>query len=485
MAEKNAVILKTYNWDNESAIRQIDVRKSKTGAVAYLHAADDATNLHNLRELLRGKGWATSSDTREGKPVLRVSGLQDENQLINIALQSNFAQGTPRVTETTPPKEKGFWNWVKRNSLIFSGWVYTFGNALYVVSGFVRKDMDQARTGASFAGGDILLAIFGGKNEDRQLRTLLTKLKSHLNTHGITIPDHAAINTETDKGKNSKFFDFMGNNISIFKALAEVVAGVFYFRAGAKQKNPWKQTTAIIFGLGFGSSIFIKEKKTDPNELKNAGFFKKAWAYWQEKPLRIAGWSGLSNTVLTTAGAVEKGYKHEKGMAPPAGDPHYKWDLATAGTMLVANNLYALSNKGAGKITSGSIIDDVYGLAAQVINQQPTEELRNKAIEETAKFLGERTEIKEHTAQAKQHLIEELVRLNNNPWSEAHQKQSPVVTNTNAVPTMLSSPLAVAHVNEEKMAGLQDQKEEKIVLGEHSGKVVKMQGEEKTHQISA
>jgi len=433
MAKKNAILLTTYQWGEDSLIRQVDLRKQGNGEfVAYIYAtekeAEDLADLHRLREIFGQKGWVTSSDSRNDKPVLRLTGLTNPNQLLELLQNDKYTQSTPAISYVTAESEKpkSFMESVRRNSLRGSGIFYMLGNSLYIINGILRSraagkvDVGQIGTGLAFSSGDALLALVGDKNDNKQFKSLLKKLKKHLQTHHIDIPTNSAIAAETiaeKRGTGERIHDFVHEHVNKFKALAEVIGAFTYYKAGVDHKIPEKKLTAVIFGLGFGSSLIIKEKKPDKEKLKHANFLQKAWAFWQEKPLRIAGWSGLSNTVLTTKGALRTRRENPS-------DPFYKYELATAGSMLIGNNLYALSNKNTGgSITSGELVNDIYGIAAQVINRLP-EEKREAAIKTTVDFLGERTEIKDTREEVDQFLRAEIDRTNHNPWFKARFLES-------------------------------------------------------------
>ncbi len=420
MVEKVSSI-KTYQWDAPSLITRIDVRaQDKNGAVAYIYppenAQEHAPKLLALRDRFKQMGWATNSDNRYGKSVLRVSGLANENELLALLQTGNHIMGAARISTTANNSHEGLGDSLRSNSLRASGIFYTLGNILFIISGIRRKDNDQIGTGVSFAVGDSLLTAFGGKDDRRQFKSLLTKLTKHLEEKGIAIPEGAAITAETMAAKGGfleTVYDYMHEHINGFKILAEIAGGVYYFRAGLNQHNPRKQAAAAVIVAGWTAALLIKEKKPDKEKLQNAGSLEKAWAYIQEKPLRLAGWAGLTHNALSTWGAFEE---RRDQLAQPNGTRHYQWDMAGIAAMLLGNSLYSISNKvTGGSIETGALVEDVYGLAAQVLNRQPPE-LRQKAIEATADFLGERTELKDSRSQIIEHLRKEMEALSHNPW---------------------------------------------------------------------
>lgn len=142
----------------------------------------------------------------------------------------------------------------------------------------------------------------------------------------------------------------------------------------------------------------------------------------QSQPLLLAGGAGLIHNGLSTIGAFEERNKLKKGL--PGGTPHYKWDLAAISTMVLANSLFSISKKtGKSSKEDDALIQDVYGLAAQVLSRQP-EQLREAALQETAEFLGHRPEIREDKAQILERLRHEMETVaQKNPWYDKTDTQ--------------------------------------------------------------
>lgn len=414
----------SYRWDGSATIRQVDVRtQGADRAVAYLYANENeqqgSPKLQALRSAFREHGWASSSDIRDGKPVLRLTGLPNAEALLTLLQTQHAIEGAPHTTTQTANDNAphGLLDATLKNSLRASGIFYTIGNLLFIMSGVARKDNAQLGTGLSFTAGDALLTAFGGKDDARQFKSLLIKLKDHLDERGIAIPEHAALNAEVMAGHSGFLetcYDFTHRHINIFKIIAEVLGGGLYFKAGINQNNPRKQAAGAVIVAGWLAAGLIREKKADKDELANAGSLEKTAAYIQEKPLRLAGWSGLTHNALSSIGAYEE---HQKQRAlPGGGTSHHYWDIAGIAAMLLGNSLYAISNKTTGgSITNDDLTEDVYGLAAQVLNRQPPA-VRDAAIQATADFLGERTEIKDTRSQVVARLTKEMETLSHNPW---------------------------------------------------------------------
>ncbi len=443
-----------YEWPSGSAVTQVDVRTQKNGqSVAYLYAdpAAPKDTLLEIRSALRLKGWGTLSDNRDGKFGLRVSGMKDGgSSLIGLLEHSGYSGGTPQIRTDKPEKEapKGFINTVKDHSLRASGLFYTLGNAVYLASGILRSkenlkrenktgkiDSGQIQSALTWGAGDLLVLAIGGKNDSRQLTSLLTKLKQHYVKEGIDLPVTAAIHAETADASNTvgkKISNFAHEYLNQIKCLTESVAAIGYYKAGKDQGNTAKQITAVTFGLGFLASALIPEKKIDEEKYEKAGKLGRWWMRIQANPLSVGGLSGYSNTILTTYSAHKEGqrrklyekdpktfpYTFDKNNKPIIPSKHYKLDYAAPGVMFFGNGLYAASKKTVGgDIKTTDMVSDVYRIASQIINKLPEGE-RERALESTAKFLGERPEVSDTRAQVREKLVTQMTIQRQNPWFE-------------------------------------------------------------------
>ena len=144
----------------------------------------------------------------------------------------------------------------------------------------------------------------------------------------------------------------------------------------------------------------------------------------RNKPLQLAGASGLLHNGLSTIGAFEERAKYRKGL--PGGTSVYRTDLLSYSAMFVGNSLYSISNKGTGgSIENDMLIQDVYSFAAEILENQP-KETRDAAIAKTADFLAQRPEIKDNKDIIIQRLNEEIINLSRNPWfAEPEQQEVP------------------------------------------------------------
>lgn len=422
--------IKTLEWNGDSLIKKVELREQGKGhMVAYIHAADhgveDYPKLFTLHEEFKRKGWAASSDNHHGKAVLRVTGIESEQQLTDLLKASNATQGNARMSQQDVAGQgsKGIVDFVKSNSLRVSGLFYLLGDSLFIQSGRARgNDIAQMGTGISFAAGDAALMVFGGKDDKRQFKALLTKLRKHLEKEGVEIPTGAAINAETmakPGGFLEKTYDFIHENINSFKIIAEVVGGSFMVYAGLdkKQNNKSKAAAGAFIVAGWGASLLIKEKKRDPEKWEQASPLEKAAMYIQEKPLMLAGGSGLINNALVTVGALKERAKERANGA--AGTDHYKWDMLGTAAMVTANSLYSICSKSTGgNIKADALVNDVYGLAAQIVNRQP-DAVKDAVINSTVEFLGARPEIKDTKQQIAKRLRNEIEMQSQNPWFRA------------------------------------------------------------------
>lgn len=423
-AKQNAL---TYRWGDGNVISRIDVREETGGrAVAYIYAdqkEEARPQRHEIRAAIRLKGWGTLSDHREGNFALRVSGLKDGAELVDMLTSQGFVHGAPETTRTAieAPKARNLNEYIHNHSLTISGSIATVGNLMSIASGFHRgKEIGQIGQGASFALADLPLALAGERDDSRQLNNLLRGLKKHYENIGLEIPKNASILAETSdsgKGIGELTKDYLHRYANQIKCSLEVVAAGFTMYAGRKQESSFKKFAPLIWGPGFAASLLIPEKKIDEEKYAAAGGVERAWMKVQSNPLSIGGLLGYSNTVASYGSAIQE---RKKSLAPGGDGKHlYRWDFAIPTVMISANGTYAISKKTVGgDIKNDGMVSDVYSVAAQILNKQPEGQVREAAIESTAKFLGERTEIKDNQQQIIVRLKEEMAIQRQNPWFE-------------------------------------------------------------------
>lgn len=441
----------TYTWPDGGVIKRIDVRMQKNGfAVAYLYADDreeerDART--NIRAALRLKGWGTLSDSRNGEFVLRVAGLRSGDELVDALQRQGFITTSANVqTQDAEPEPKGFMANVRSRTLRWSGIIATLGNSLSFAEGVLRKIESnkrrvaagekpegfagQIKMAAAFEMADLPLALVDEHDNSRQLNLLLKKLAKEYKNNGIEVPNNASIYVETsDKNKSliERGQDFLHSYANQIKCGLEVVASYYSIQGGREQGNKHKVIAGAIFGPGFLASLLIPEKKIDEDKYAQAGTLSRWWMRIQSNPLSVGGLLGYSNTVATYLSAHDEGQRlignrpakyNTKDGSKLEPSKYYKMDYVIPSVMIGANGLYAASKKTVGgDIKSDAMVQDAYRIASQIINKQPGE-LREKAMEITAKFFGERMEIKEHYPEARQRLIQELDSQRQNPWFE-------------------------------------------------------------------
>lgn len=410
----------TYRWPDDALIRRVEVREQANGrAVAYLYA-DERPELHadrlKLREAIRAQGWGTLSDHREGGYALRIGGLQNADALLSFLRNQRLIASEPQVTRQVldENKPKNLIDGIKQNSLRLSAAIYALGDFFYFKGSNNAFDKGMA---LSFGFGDVMLGIFGGRDEDRQFRSLLTQYKKHLDKEGVAIPEKASINVETaqfDQGVLGNGKEFLNTHINTIKILSEVVGGGFVLRSGldrektgprAGKRNPFNIVSGLVIMAGWVGALVVKEKKPDP-ERKPEGPVDAIANHFQEKPLRLAGYAGLTfNGLRITDNWLNK-------------RPTSKWNFSGVASMIGANTLYSMSNKApGGDIRTQAMVGDVYIVAAQILNKQP-ENVREAAIESTVKFLGERPEIRDSAGTIRARLREEMQLQRQSPWFE-------------------------------------------------------------------
>lgn len=429
MAQKETTT--SYRWSDDSIIRRIDVRTQSDGrSVAYLYANPDPAKHDvrmNIRAAIRLKGWGTLSDHRDNVFGLRVAGMHGNGQdLIEMLQQEGFVGAPAQVMSadsSEPEQKQGFMESIRANSLKYSGILATVGNGLSIASGFARgREIGQIGQGAAFAVADLPLALAGERDDARQLNNLLLGLKTHYEKDGIEIPRTASIYVETSNagktlGERTK--DLLHRYANQIKCSMEIVAAGFTIYAGRKQDSSFKKYAPFFWGPGFAASLLIPERKIDPEKYEKANGLERFWMKVQSNPLSVGGLLGYTNTVASYGSAItERKRELVKRDASLPFTQHYRWDFAIPSVMIGANGLYAVSKKTVGgSINNNDIENDAYTVAAQIINKQP-EATRQHAIESTARFFAERTEIKDAYPEIMARLVKEVNVQRQNPWFE-------------------------------------------------------------------
>lgn len=413
----------SYRWNEAtSVVQRVDVRSQSNGmAVAYVYA-NPAPELQqerfNIRAAIRLKGWGTLSDHRDGEFALRVSGLKQGQELIDLLERQGAVTRAPQVSTSTPQTDqpKGLWNDLKANSLRVSAIIYTLGNALYWISGQKATPINENRKNMAlaFGVGDTALGLFGGRDDARQYKALLSKMKTNMEREGIEIPATASIHVEThpfDHGFFGGVYEILHTHINSIKMAAEIAGGFFAFRSGWKGENGKRNMLEVVGGTivmaGWTGALLTPEKKRNPEKLKHASLTEKVIAWVQERPTRLAGLAGYCFNLVGGLNFIGRRNTAE-GL----------WGMGAIGSMVGANSFYAISHKSpGGDIKTQEMVSDVYSVAAQIINKQPIE-LRERAIESTATFLGERPEVPGTHTEVVERLRKELNIQRQNPWHE-------------------------------------------------------------------
>lgn len=431
-----------YRWPASTSglIDHVEVIHQKNGrAVAYLHAQENQLTHDKQRKILtslQSKGWGTLADFRDGKPVLRVSGLRDEGELIAL-MKTEYTQGEPErsiaqaATPSSVTEPEGIWQNIRSNSLKWSGILASVGNAMSIASGIHRsmdakKDIDwgQIGKGTAFAVADLPLALAGGHDDARQRNDLLLRLKNHYQQHGIEISQNSCIHTETsDAGKSlrERSQDLMHRYANQIKCSFEVVAAGMSIWAGKKQRSEFKRLSPYFWGSGFLATLLIPEKKIDEEKYAQAGTLERFWMKIQSNPLKVGGLLGYTNNIGDYLSAYSE--RREWKAAGGKGTPLYRWDAAIPTVMLGANGLYAISSKTTGgDIRNAAMESDIYAITAQTLNTLP-EGKREAALESTIQFLADCTELRDDKYEVRERLVATMVKQRENPWFKASTTQ--------------------------------------------------------------
>jgi hypothetical protein len=345
-----------YKWENnQSLIEEVtilgDGKKKLREALIYAPASENSTNaaLWKLDDALIAQGYNVSYDMKEGRPLLRVTGIQNPDLLIKFLQQNRFVSENPPTKEAIQKEKKSTLQTIRDNSLTFAAAFYMAGNFFAIMSGLFRKDKHERNTGLAFTVGDGAMLLFGKRSERQKNESLLKDFGTFLKKNGIesNFGSYFADAAVKKPASNwDKIKDFMHDKVILIKSASEITAGINFARAGVKQNNPYKIGAGTAIASGFALSLGMPEKTNAElraelgdisreqvdKEIKNMPFFKRIYYKIQKMPLILSAFFTLTNNMLTFRGAYEeaKNQWQLKEVAARLGGPDISPELDNA-----------------------------------------------------------------------------------------------------------------------------------------------------------
>lgn len=298
---------------------------------------------------------------------------------------------TPNTTDKAERTKEAARN---DSSLKASGIGYLIGDASMVASGILRKEYGEARGGALYGLGGLVLATCGNPSTEKRLHMLYQDMGKYLKDQGVTIPKGTHISREV-LAQQGGIIDHVQRFLYTYPS--HVLNGLFTIgglealRGGLKEHREGKSygkygvaAGAFVMG-GALVGLLVNEHPAEGHQesKEHQSFLGKAKHWVQEKPLRLSGYLYMGNNVANSISA----YKQFK--ADPT-QHSYKFKILTVASYVVANHFLSKSSKDNLSFKEELGTKALYDLemaAAEIIAVQP-EKVRDGLIKQMAGYLS-------------------------------------------------------------------------------------------------
>ncbi len=384
-----------YQWGAQSPVQTIDTisKNGKWEITLYGAKNLEPGSLHNLPHKLAQQGWFTVTDfTEDNQPIIKIYGIEKPESVINFLEENNFTAGAAQKTEIKEHIIK------KKDSLVSSGWLYYFGDLLFMAGGKYRGNSDIS-TGSAIKSLSSGLLIYGRSvNPDNPLGRFVRNASKELQKHGIDIskyqqPDELLAN----KSFKTKINEFLSDYSVETLIGVNTIGDIFFAKSGKKDKGKAGRNYGVITQGGIGlvtaanllATRILMENKHRMNP--NSTLFKVTTTMENAAlPVRAAG-NMLGNAISifeTLRGAMNIWRNMQaSGQNDKALQKDFWGNLMIAAaniTFLAGNIQYA---RGKQKKTMPFSMNEATAAMANIIHNLPKNE-RINAVQETARFFA-------------------------------------------------------------------------------------------------
>lgn len=441
-----------YEWQNDSAVAQVAIRRDQAYPTAYVVASDhaDAQLFARLPQQLRSLGMTCVADTFEGKPALRVIGFEKDAQIVGALSHHGYVQDIPKLTEREPDKPFHLGEFLKDNSVQAAGITYLFADGMAYLSGMLRGDNDNKMMGLFFAGTSVLLVGLGTPDPKRQMQRLYEKMDEHFahEDQRLSDQDHVALHQRMgDRGLVWRMSNFLSDHLVTVNNLGQGVGGYFGLRAGMKQgagsgdnvkANPFKVASGISIMTGQWGALAIDEQQTagmnpeeraaflraqrngEKPEMKDINPLANPGDWLKQKPLRLTGLGAGLHNVLTFSSGIWEYMQIKSGKGEFQSKRGAYLDMGAQVVNLAANTLYGLSPKDrGGELKAEGYVDELVSTAAQIYGALEPE-ARAERISSFAGYMSSIPEMRSSAQELYDKVTAKIEALEKgNPWYAA------------------------------------------------------------------
>ncbi len=277
---------------------------------------------------------------------------------------------------------------LKDSSLKAAGYAYLVGDAALFASGMMAGRYKEAATGLIWGLGGLAPARYGNPSAEKQLQLLSTRLGQYLRKEGVEIPRTPDTKWLTQEGGIIDHVESF-----LYKYPSQMLNAIYaggaaqLLRSGIQHGKHWDTASGALVAAGGLAGLLVPERKPDPDHPPES-MIGKAWAWLQEKPLRISGTLYALNNVTLTLSAI-------KEMRTNPAQKSYLFKFLTAGSYIFANAMLAMSSKGHGGGNEDHKMEAMEKLAdvsARVIAAQAPE-VQEALVQHISGFLSSQPEV--------------------------------------------------------------------------------------------
>ena len=467
-----------YTWGNQKNIDRVEVvphgKKAKE-AVIYASAETGQGELAKLPECLRALGLNVIPDEKDGQFILRVRGFESD-EFLTAALEKNgFVSGQPQSQESAKgekAKRKGLGG-IKEQSVKLAGITYLIGDASLILSGMIRGDMNEAKSGLGYMSASAVLARYGNRKPEKAFDDLYTRMLKEFTEEGVELPDMGTTAEELSKpgGMIERIEGFLYKHPVEVNRAVNAFGGYQLFRAGSQQNNPFKKTAGAFAVTGMLVALLVPEKKKEAAAVegwntpdvkdKKSAIGKlftpvtKVTDWVQNDPMKAGSYLGIINNFSMAAGVPVDKKKNDANRAElkdrlanfqvtdeasqlehdalakevkgaERGRFGWAFSLAAASAYFTANALMSVSKGGAKDANKLDPYEDLYAASAAILAAQPEAE-RNAVINKMASYLSAQREIEAPASEIASKMREKITTLEQSPWlaKATQQKAQP------------------------------------------------------------
>jgi len=279
-----------YNWQENSAIRQMKVAKNPSARVeATIYAPEIISDkMAALPQYLTNNGFICYLDEVDGKHVLKVTGFgKKEVHLVDTLRSGGFVSGEADRTRIPDDNvEPGAIARIRKNAMHASGAFGDIGHLAMAVSGKLEGDNNRIATAALYGASATISALFGTGVGAIRFSEMINNMRDYLAEKGMKLTDPLIVTPERkfrERTWREQTLDFVRTHpIQVSQAIS-LTGNISLFQSGFKEMRTsgGKQGVGRLFaGIVTAASALIAMfmHELTPQEIEA---HKKEKGFWR------------------------------------------------------------------------------------------------------------------------------------------------------------------------------------------------------------